>query len=110
MSVNEPADQAVAAFLRRTERKMELFGSALPENASRPGCHLVVTRVDEYDFGRVYFNNSKDFAETSDAEHGLVGNAPVIVDRRDYSLYTTGTAKPVAHYVDEFLLGNRHPL
>ncbi|NRF72455.1 hypothetical protein HLB44_36450 [Aquincola sp. S2] len=89
---------------------MDLFGSALPENANRPRHHLVVTRVDEHDFGWVYFYNARDFAETQDHEHSLVGNAPVIVDRQNYGLYSTGTARPIEHYVEEFRSGIRHPL
>jgi hypothetical protein len=109
-SGNESADEAVAALLRSMEREMDLFGSALPENENRPPHHLVVTRVDEHDFGWVYFYNSKAFAETGDFEHGLIGNAPVIVDRRDCALYATGTARPIEHYVQEFRMGTRHPL
>lgn len=56
----------------------------------------------EIDFGWIFFYQSKRFLETRDLGHAIAGNAPVIVDRRDGSVHSTGTAYPVEHYVQEY--------
>ena len=104
------ADDAIAAHLRKVEREMDLFGSALPENRDRPTHQLVITNVTEHEFGWVYFYNSREFVESGEALHALAGNAPLIVARTDCKLYSTGTAQPIEHYVEEFRSGRRHPL
>ncbi len=108
MTTKNKADEAMHAYLRGLERAMDNFGSALPENANRPPHQLAITRVDEYDFGWVYFYNSANYEKTGDFLHALVGNAPVIVDRTTCKLYSSGTAHPVDHYVEEFRKGTRH--
>ena len=80
MTTRLTADVAVHEYLRILEREMNLFGSALPQNKDRPAHHLTVKEVEEYDFGWVYFYNSKEFVETGNFDSSLVGNAPVIVD------------------------------
>lgn len=110
MSSRRSAEEAVLAYLGALEREMNNFGSALPENAGRPPCRLAITRVDEYDFGWVYFYTSAEYMETGDFQHQLVGNAPVIVDRTTCQLYSTGTARPIEHYVEEFRRGVRRPI
>ena len=110
MRTQQSADDAVQTHLRAIEREMDLFGSALPENKSRPAHHLVLTKTLEYEFGWVYFYNSREFAATGDFKHSLVGNAPIIFCRADGKLYSTGTAQPIEHYVEEFRSGVRRPL
>jgi hypothetical protein len=110
MNGKHKADEAVFAYLRRVEREMDNFGSALPENAGRAPHRLAVTRTDEYDFGWVYYYNSEEYKEFGDFLHSLVGNAPLIVDRATCKLYSTGTARPVEYYVEEFRNGIRRPL
>ena len=110
MTTRLTADVAVHEYLRILEREMNLFGSALPQNKDRPAHHLTVKEVEEYDFGWVYFYNSKEFVETGNFDSSLVGNAPVIVDRHDGKLYGTGTSRPIEHYLREFREGIRHAL
>lgn len=110
MITRSVADTVVSKHLRVLEREMDLFGSALPENKDRRPHRLAVVGVQEHDFGWVYIYNSQAFVETGDFSHSLVGNAPVIVERLDGKLYTTGTAKPVDHYLAEFRAGVRHAL
>ncbi|WP_332746145.1 YrhB domain-containing protein [Hydrogenophaga sp.] len=110
MTTKHNADEAMHAYLRGMEREMDNFESALPENANRPPHHLVITRVDEYDFGWVYFYNSAEYEKTADSLHAVAGNAPVIVDRTTCKLYSSGTAHPVEHYVEEFRRGIRRPV
>ena len=61
----------------------------------------------EEDFGWVFFYNSKLFVETRDINHALGGNAPIIVNRVDGSLYETGTAHSIDYYILEYRRGRR---
>jgi hypothetical protein len=63
---------------------------------------LVLLEPRETEFGWVFFYNSKDYVETKDWRYQLYGNAPLIVDKEDGSLYVTGTRHPIEHYVTEF--------
>jgi hypothetical protein len=89
---------------------MDAFGSALPENKNRPAHQLVVTETTEYDFGWVYFYNSREYMETGDHLRSFVGNAPLIFCREDGKLYETGTGHPLEHFIAEFRSGKRYPL
>lgn len=53
----------------------------------------------ERGFGWVFFYQSREYLETGDLSQQLAGNAPIIVDREDGSVHTTGTAEPVEHYL-----------
>ena len=53
----------------------------------------------ERPFGWVFFYDSRRHQETDEFEYTLAGNAPLIVNRHDGSLYSTGTALPVEHYI-----------
>ncbi len=101
------ARELMRTYLRRTEREMDAFGSALAANADRPRHHLVITDEQEHDFGWVFFYNTKEFAESNDYKHALAGNAPLIVDRADGQMYITGTAGPLNHYIEEYRRGVR---
>ncbi|MDA8021082.1 MAG: YrhB family protein [Thermoanaerobaculia bacterium] len=57
----------------------------------------------EYSFGWVFFYQSKAYMQTGELSDLLAGNAPIIVDRRDGSLVTTGTALPLETYLDRYL-------
>jgi hypothetical protein len=76
------------------------------------GVFLELRILDEHtleaDFGWVFFYQSQRFLETGDFPGQLLGNAPLIVDRRDGTLHVTGTANPVEHYVHQYLQ-NRQP-
>ena len=110
MFTKQSADVVAQAHLREVEREMDFFGSALPENKDRPSQALVITRTVEEDFGWVYFYNSREFVESEDFLHSLAGNAPFIVCRTDGRLYSTGTACPIEHYIEEFRSGVRRAL
>ena len=56
----------------------------------------------EYDFGWVFFYNSREYLETKDDEHMLVGNAPLIFEKTTGRIVETGTAEPVETYIDAF--------
>jgi hypothetical protein len=81
----------------------------LPRHEDRHVQKLVVARVDEHDFGWLYFYDSASHVATGRPSDAVVGNAPLIVDRNDGRLYVTGTAHPIEHYLQEYRRGNRTP-
>ena len=103
----QQADQVVAAWLEDHEIAAIDFESPLPRHDEHHVQKLVVVRVDEHDFGWVYFYDGSIHVETGNVSDAVVGNAPLIVDRADGKLYITGTAHPVEHYLQEFRRGNR---
>jgi len=103
------ADQVVATYLDEHEIATLDFDSPLPRHDARHLQKLVVVRVDEQDFGWVYFYDGSAHVETGKVGDALVGNAPLIVDKIDGKLYVTGTAHPIEHYLQEYRLGHRTP-
>jgi hypothetical protein len=90
MFTRQHADQLVAAYLEEHEVATFDFESPLPRHEDRHLQRLVVARVDEHDFGWVYFYDSSAHIETGQPSDALVGNAPLIVDKSDGKLYVTG--------------------
>lgn len=103
----EHADRVVAAYLDEHEIARFDFESPLPLHDDPHVQKLVVVRVDEHDFGWVYFYDSSAHVESGRASDALVGNAPLIVDRVDGRLYITGTAHPIDYYLQEYRRGHR---
>ena len=56
----------------------------------------------ERPFGWVFFYDSKLFLDTGDDDYALIGNSPIIVDRSDGSLHTTGSGQPIQSYIEEY--------
>ena len=56
----------------------------------------------EYEFGWVFFYNSKEYLDTGNTIYALAGNAPLIVDKQDGSVHQTGTAHPIDHYIKQY--------
>jgi len=107
MFTREQADQVVATWLGEHEIATIDFESPLPRHDERHLQKLVVVRVDEHDFGWVYFYDGSLHVETGNLSDAVVGNAPLIVDRTDGKLYIAGTAHPIDYYLQEFRRGNR---
>jgi Immunity protein 35 len=107
MVTRQHADQLVAAWLDEHEIATFDFDSPLPLHEDRHLQKLLVVRVDEHDFGWLYFYDSSRHAESGNVRDALVGNAPLIVDRVDGNLYMTGSAQPLEHYLAEYRRGNR---
>jgi Immunity protein 35 len=103
----QQADQLVATWLEQHEIATIDFGSALPRHDERHIQKIVVVRVDEHEFGWVYFYDGSNHVQTGNVSDALVGNSPLIVDKTDGKLYVTGTARPIEHYLDEFRRGVR---
>ena len=107
MITRQQADQIAAAWLDSHEVAAIDFESPLPRHDERRIQKLVVVRVDEHDFGWVYFYDGSVHIATGNVSDAVAGNAPLIVDRTDGKLYITGTARPLEHYLVEFRRGNR---
>jgi hypothetical protein len=103
----EHADQVVATYLDEHEIAAYDFDSPLPRHEDHHDQRLVVTRVDEHEFGWVYFYDSSRHAETGNDSDRVVGNAPLIVDKNDGRLYVTGTAQTIEHYLELYRRGIR---
>ena len=97
----------IAAWLDDHEIAAIDFESPLPRHDEHHVQKLVVVRVDEHDFGWVYFYDGSIHVQTGNVSDAVVGNAPLIVDRTDGKLYITGTAHPIEHYLQEFRHGHR---
>lgn len=109
MFTRQHADQVVAKFLDEHEVASFDFESPLPLHDDPHAQTLVIARVEERDFGWIYFYDSSLHVKTGNPAHALVGNAPLIVDRVDGKLYVTGTAHPIEHYLEEYRRGIRSP-
>jgi hypothetical protein len=107
MITRQHADRLVAGYLDEHEIATYDFDSPLPLHEDHHDQTLVIVRVDEHEFGWVYFYDSSRHAEGGDPKYALVGNAPLVVDKNDGKLYVTGTAHPVDHYLELYRQGVR---
>src|SRR3982750_524563 len=110
MFTRQHADRLIETFLEEHEIASFDFDSPLPQHEDRHVQKLLVVRVDEHDFGWLYFYDGSAHVESGNPRDALVGNAPLIVDRRDGKLYVTGTAHPIDHYLQEYRRGVRTPV
>ena len=100
MSISiEEARRIIEVRLRSDEAKMNAFGSALPDHASLPKLHLMVTREEEHDCGWLFFYDSREHAVEGNISFALAGNWPFLVSRNDGSVHTTGRP-PFSAYLD----------
>jgi hypothetical protein len=105
MFTRQHADKLVTTYLDEHEIAAYDFESPLPRHEDHHDQTLVVVRVDEHDFGWLYFYDGSKHVETGDASYALVGNAPLIVDKNDGNLYVTGTTHPVEYYLELYRRG-----
>jgi hypothetical protein len=63
---------------------------------------LLPERTMDTDVGWVFFYESREYTETGDPQHALIGNAPLLVDRRTGALHLLGTERPVEAYLDDY--------
>jgi Immunity protein 35 len=89
------------------ERATQIASKWLTENPARGRDGVLeLCLLDDFtrelDFGWLFFYTSRLYRDTGDSQYALAGNAPLIVDRRDGTLHTTGTAHPIEHYIDRY--------
>lgn len=54
----------------------------------------------EFEYGWVFFYQSKNFIQTSNPLSMVGGNAPLLVDKYDGSVLITGTKKDIEYYIE----------
>ncbi len=90
-----------------TPRDREIL--SLPGESDILELGLVEEATIEGDFGWVFFWTTRAYLETEDDRDALVGNAPILISRRDGSLHETGTAYPIEFFIENFKrTGNTH--
>ena len=74
------------------------------EASKKSGYHLVLLSEDivEFDLGWVFTYQSKKFVETGDILEMVTGNAPIIINKQDGSVYETGTGYSIKKYIDDY--------
>lgn len=98
------AVKKVETYLKGEERKMNSFGSALP-NYVYPNIKLKIQDncTEEHEFGWVFYYNSEKYIETGDFKEALGGNAPLIVNKNNGDLVITGTAEDIGFYIMNYI-------
>jgi len=81
---------------------LEHARSIAEAEVARLGQGLVIAGVEEVPAGWVFYYNSARFLETNELTDALAGNAPVAVSRTDGAFIRTGTAHPLAHYIEQW--------
>src|SRR5260370_41602885 len=63
---------------------------------------LIIVKHIERPYGWVFFYTSEKYWETKDFTHAVVGNGPIIFDRRTGKLHQLGTATPPDEQICEW--------
>lgn len=63
---------------------------------------ILKDKTIEEDFGWVFFYESKNYLESGDYADMLMGNAPIIVNKKSGDIYITGTAEPIEFYIEDY--------
>jgi hypothetical protein len=94
-------DQARALVLER----VRAFG---PLHAGDE--YIVVDEATiEKPWGWVFFHTSRKWKETGDICYAVAGNSPILVEKATGRLLTTGTARNVEYYIENYeRTGNPH--
>lgn len=79
--------------------------SYLVDLSKRGNCSLALMLKEtlEFEFGWVFFYQSKEYIETGDIMEMVGGNAPLIINKNNGELTVTGTAYPVEYYIEEYI-------
>lgn len=80
----ETAKQRVEQYVNRAWATSE-------HSVSVHGPLIVVNHIEK-PYGWIFFYATKKYAETRDFKHAVVGNGPIIFDRRTEQLHQLGTA------------------
>ncbi len=83
------AEESVNRYLRRREK-----------NGDIP-CEVIQEYTEQFDGGWVVYYAPKRFRETGDQNYLVGGNYPIIVDKNDGVLFSTGP-RAVQYYCDLF--------
>lgn len=85
------------------DQATQLINDIIDEkNANTDKYTLMILKVETYEFGWVFYYTSKEYHETKNIRHMLLGNSPYLVDKKDGSIHVTGTAHPTMYYIDKY--------
>ncbi len=56
----------------------------------------------EFEYGWMFFYQSKEYIETGNLDKLVGGNAPIIFDKFESQLYVTGTGNSEDYYLEKF--------
>jgi len=63
---------------------------------------ILEDKTIEDEFGWVFFYESKNYIESDDYVDMLMGNAPIIINKRSGDVHVTGTAEPIEVYIERY--------
>lgn len=72
------------------------------KNANTDKYTLMISKVETYDFGWIFYYTSKEYHETKNIRYMLLGNSPFLVDKEDGAIHKTGTARSIDYYIDKY--------
>ena len=86
------------------EKAKILASLKLEEIAKISNSNLTFLNQDTitFEFGWVFFYQSEEFVRFGKLEKMIGGNAPILVDKFDGTIYLTGTRKDIHEYVEIF--------
>ena len=67
-----------------------------------PALVIVDKYTREEDFGWVFCYQSERLMLTGNKAWRLIGNAPIIIDRCDGSVHSTGTYRPTEFFIEKY--------
>jgi len=72
------------------------------QKSTRYNIVLLLDALIEFELGWVFFYDSKTYIETGDMLEMLIGNTPIIIDKRNGSITKTGSAYPIEKYINDY--------
>jgi hypothetical protein len=66
---------------------------------------VVISEVEERSLGWIFYWTTARYLETGVLLDGMVGNAPILIERTTGAVLPTGTAYPIDHYIKEYEAG-----
>lgn len=87
------------------EQALDIVNKELISEERKYGIPLKIYEdiTHEFDYGWVFFYQSKAYIETNDFGKMLGGNSPIIVDKENGNFLYTGTAKEVEYYIKQYI-------
>jgi hypothetical protein len=89
--MNPPADPSQP--ITKT-RALAIARKALSQQPGHQDFVILEDKTIERPFGWVFFYNSRQYLQTSDPSHQLLGNGPLVVNRADGSTEALTTSMP----------------
>lgn len=92
------------AALERRKTAEAIATAYVAEVARTLGVELVILadQTIEFSTGWVFFYQSRSYIDRGAISDAIVGNAPLIISKRDGAVHVTGTALPIEDYIHEF--------